>query len=286
VQKQGGLSGYAHAVGDGLGTVPGLALEGAFDLIDFVEIAQNGVVGTRNWFDLLNLGLRIAPAAGTDYPYLDHPGAVRTYVHMPDGFSVDGWFAGLGAGHAFVTSGPLLDVSINNKGMGDEVRVAAGEPLRIEARAWMSPDIDQIDRVEIIEQGAVVAKSGGGASGEPVLLGHDATASRSTWFVVRAQGKRSAPGAEIAAVSAPVYVVVDGQERTWKRDEVPRIVDRLNQSLDQLQSSTLESIPENENWEAGPVWMQVFARQLAELAERIGAARSRLIDLATQAKAN
>jgi hypothetical protein len=286
VEKQGGLSGYAHVAGDGLGTVPGLALEGAFDLIDFVEIAQNGVVGTRNWFDLLNLGLRIAPAAGTDYPYLDHPGAVRTYVYMPDGFSVDGWFAGLEAGRAYVTTGPFLNVAINSKGIGEEVRLAAGEPIRIEARAWMSPDIDQLDRIEIIEQGAVIAKSGGSSPGEPILLGHTAKASRSTWFVVRAVGRRSVPGAEIAAVSAPVYVVVDGHERTWKRDEVPRIVERLTQSLDQLQSSTLSAVPENENWEAGPGWMKVFADQLTALSERIAAARERLEHLAEQAGEN
>ena len=134
VAQQGGLSGYAHAQGDGLGTLPGLAIDGPFGLIDFVEIAQGGQVVTRNWFDLLNLGLRIAPAAGTDYPYLDHPGAVRNYVQVPGDYSVDGWFEGLGAGRTFVTTGPLLSFLLNGKSMGEEVRVAAGEPITIDAR--------------------------------------------------------------------------------------------------------------------------------------------------------
>jgi hypothetical protein len=283
VAKQGGLSGYAHVTGDGLGTVQGLALEGAFDLIDFVEIAQGGEVVTGNWFDLLNLGLRIAPAAGTDYPYLDHPGAVRNYVHVPDGWSVDGWFAGLGAGHTFVTTGPLLSLSINGKGMGDELRVAAGAPLAIEASASLNPDIDRLDRVEIIEQGTVVATQAAGAR-DSVEVEHRATASRSTWFVVRAEGKRAVQGGASSAVSAPIYVVVDGDARTWKRDAVPGIVERLVKSLDQLQSSSLESAPENEWWEAGPVWQQVWTRQLAALNVRVEAARSRLRELASQAR--
>ncbi len=240
VAEQGGLSGYAHAVGDGLGTVQGLALEGAFDLIDFVEVAQGGQVVTRNWFDLLNLGLRIAPAAGTDYPYLDHPGAVRNYVHVPGGWSVDGWFAGLGAGHTFVTTGPLVSLSINGKGMGEELRVAAGAPLTIEASASLNPDIDRLDRVEIIEQGTVVATQAAGAR-DSVEVEH--RSDRESQHLVRGAGRGQArrAGGAISAVSAPIYVVVDGDARTWKRDAVPGIVERLVKSLDQLQSSSLES---------------------------------------------
>jgi hypothetical protein len=196
VERQGGLSGYAHVVGDGLGTLPGLALEGAFDLIDFVEIAQGGLVATRNWFDLLNLGLRIAPAAGTDYPYLDHPGAVRNYVHVPGRYSVDGWFAGLGAGHTFVTTGPLLGLSINGKEMGDELRVAAGDPLAIQARASLNPSIDRLDRLELIEQGVVV-KTQTVVAGDEIVLQHRAGASKSTWFVVRAEGDQRRERADL-----------------------------------------------------------------------------------------
>lgn len=130
----------------------------------------------------------------------------------------------------------------------------------------------------------MVATKPASSPGETVLLAHRTAPSRSTWFVVRAQGKRTVAQGEIAAVSAPVYVVVDGDERTWRRDQVPRIVDRLTKALDQLQSSTLESMPENENWEAGPVWRQLFTSQLAALGERIAAARQRLAALADEAR--
>ena len=277
VAQQGGLSGYAHAQGDGLGTLQGLAIDGPFDLIDFVEIAQGGQVVTRNWFDLLNLGLRIAPAAGTDYPYLDHPGAVRNYVQVPGGYSVDGWFEGLGAGRTFVTTGPLLSVLGQRQGHG------RGGPRRRrradhDRGAWVAQPRHR--------SASIASRSSSRARWWRRRLavrrarrpwsGIAPTASRSTWFVVRAQGKRSVPSGEIAAVSAPIYVVVDGDERTWKRDDVPRIVDRLVESLDQLQSSTLESVPEQEWWEAGPVWQKVWSQQFAALGERIAAARSRL----------
>ena len=287
VAAQGGLSGYAHVgvpFAASLGTPAGLALEGPFDLLDFVEIAQGGGIGTELWFDLLDLGLRIAPAAGTDYPYLDHPGAVRNYVHVPGAYSVDGWFAGLEAGHTFVTTGPLLEVSLNGAGMGDKVRVAAGDTLAIIARASLNPDLDRLDRLEILEQGRVVASAPAPpAGGDSIRLEHRVTAARSTWFVVRASGKRARPLGSTVAVSAPVYVIVDGDQRTWNREAVPGIVERFVGALDGLQRATLESSPEQEGWETGPVWQREWQAQLAALGERIEAARSRLRALAAQA---
>ena len=76
------------------GTLEGLALDGIFDLHRLRRGRGRRVVVTRNWVDLLDLGLRIAPAAGADYPYLDHPGAVSNDVHVPGGWSVDGWTGG------------------------------------------------------------------------------------------------------------------------------------------------------------------------------------------------
>ena len=62
--------------------------------------------------------------------------------------------------------------------------------------------------------------------------------------------------------------------------------DRFVKSLDQLEKSTLQSVPENEWWEAGPVWQKVWEQQLAALRERIAAARTRLGELAKRAQEN
>ena len=101
---------------------------------------------------------------------------------------------------------------------------------------------------------------------------------------MRAEGKRTVPTGAISAVSAPIYVVVDGEERTWKREAVPAIVERFVGALDALERSSLDSSPEQELWESGPVWQRAWDRQLAALAERIDAARSRLRELATLAR--
>jgi hypothetical protein len=123
-------------------------------------------------------------------------------------------------------------------------------------------------------------------AGDSIHLELRAATTRSTWFVVRAEGKRDVPTGAISAVSAPIYVVVDGQDRTWKREAVPQIVERLTGALDALQKSTLESVPEQEWFESGLVWQRVWARQLAALGERIDAARNRLRELASQALAD
>jgi hypothetical protein len=87
----------------------------------------------------------------------------------------------------------------------------------------------------------------------------------------------------VAAVSAPVYVVVDGDSRTWNREAVTAIVERLIGALDDLQRSSLESVAELEIWESGAVWRRSWAAQLAALGQRIDEARARLRELAASA---
>ena len=105
---QGGISGFAHASGRALdasgpagyaaGGTEGMTLQAASGWLDFAEVMQSSEIGTGDWFSLLNLGYRFAPGAGTDYPYIEHPGAVRGYVETGPDYSVDAWFAGLEQG--------------------------------------------------------------------------------------------------------------------------------------------------------------------------------------------
>ena len=152
-------------------------------LLDFGEVMQGGAIGTDVWFALLNLGMRVSPASGTDYPYIDHPGAVRSYVKVDDGFDVDAWFDGLAAGRTFVTNGPLLEFDINGTSIGGELRVERGDPLEIAGRASINPDLGVLERLELIRFGDVVA------SGTD-RLEHRAVADESGWYVLSASATK------------------------------------------------------------------------------------------------
>ena len=60
----------------------GMALLAPLGLVDFIEVLQGGRLVDDGWYRLLNLGYRVKPAAGTDWPYSDFPGVVRFYVKV------------------------------------------------------------------------------------------------------------------------------------------------------------------------------------------------------------
>ena len=78
-----------------------------------------------------------------------------------------------------MTTGPLLSFAINGKGIGRGARVASGEPIRIEASVLLDPGVDDLDRLEVIGPGTVLATQEAGSGGW-VEVEHRVTASRST----------------------------------------------------------------------------------------------------------
>jgi hypothetical protein len=254
--------------------------------VKFIEVLQRGRLGTNVWFDFLNLGYKIAPAAGSDVPYGARIGDVRSYVNTKDAAIPESWFAGLSDAHTFVTNGPILSFEINGFGMGDNVSISSGERLTINAEASINPDIDQLARFELIEQGDVIREVISDAGSDELKLSHELTAEHGTWFVVRAYGKNQKAGdGSVAAVSAPIYVSVDGQ-RTWKLDDVTTLANKMKSALDSFASLSLESAGRLDEWfETRRPWTANWASQQDLLRERIDHAKTkydRLIQLSAK----
>jgi len=242
-RAQGGVTGYAHAVGEGgFNARGGMTLDIPFGLVDFVEVMQFGSGGSSIWFDFLNLGYKLAPSAGTDYMW-DYtlPGAERSYVHVPTPFTLQTWFDGLKRGRTFVTNGPMLEFTVNGQGMGSELRLKSGDKLTIEASASINPDIDVLSGLDLIEQGEVVKSVTAQSSSKTKLqLHYEVPVRHGTWFVVRARGQRpyevdpviweAHQGSAKIAFSGAVYVYVD-EEGFWKPSVVSSIVEELKKDM-------------------------------------------------------
>lgn len=270
-RAQGAVTGYAHVdslLGDGLGSRRGLALDVPFGLVDFVEVLQTSHAATRTWFGFLDLGFALSPAAGSDHPYIDHPGAVRSYVALGGEPSVDAWFAGLRAGRTFATNGPLLELTVNGRGMGSALRVEPGAELVVEARARLNPDVDRLARLELLEHGAVVAASESAQGAEELHLAHRARASRGTWFVLRALGTQQAPGVSVTAVSAPVYVDVAGGG-FCDPAAVPALASAMKRSLEEMLAPMPDEEIESEPWETLAPRALRWPEQLERLRTRV-----------------
>jgi hypothetical protein len=270
----GAVTGYAH-LGELFNGQRGLALDVPFGLVDFIEVLQGGRLNSQIWYRFLNLGYRVLPVAGADFPYFGPtlPGVERTYVKVDGPVTPDSWLSAFRQGHAYVTNGPFLEFTVNGRQMGEEIRVPRGARLEIAAAARLNPDVDVLDRLELVALGDVVMAEP--ARGQDrVGLRKELVADRSMWLAVRVYGRRQEAQFNTIAHSAPIYVVVDDQP-TWKREAVTELVAYHRAQLEQLLTIPVDPNQDLETWETREVLVEEWKRQLPQLRPRVEEANRR-----------
>jgi hypothetical protein len=165
---------------------------------DFFEILQFRHLGLEDFYDFLNLGVRLTATAGSDMPWGSTIGEVRTYAYTGPDFSADRWYAAVKDGHTFVTNGPMVELTVGDVIPGDEIKLARPGKLRVHARGWAPESIGAPKVVEVVANGQVI-RSGGG------LIDFDWDVSRSQWLAARVTSVNGA-----VAHTSPVYVLVGG----------------------------------------------------------------------------
>ena len=282
-RSQGALTGYAH-LGELFNGRRGLALDVPFGLVDFIEVLQGGRLNTEIWYSFLNLGYKVLPVAGADYPYFGPtlPGVERTYARVDGAFTPQSWYDGFRRGHAYVTNGPLLQFTINGRTMGEEVRVKRGAPLEIAAEAQLNPDVDRLDRLELVMLGDVETQIAA-AGKDKARLQKTLTAERSMWVAVRAYGNHQEPQFTTVAHSAPIYVIVDDQP-TWKTDALASLVQYQRAQLNELLTVPIDPSSDLEAWETGETLADQWPKQLPLLAPRIREADAKYQQLLERAR--
>ena len=276
--RQGGVSGYAHH-GRSFNGRRGLVLDVPFNLVDFVEVLQGGRLMTDNWYPFLNLGFKVNPSAGSDFPYFGPslPGVERYYVELDGSFDPDAWYAAFRAGRVFATNGPMLDFTINGQGMGSELRVTRGARLEVSAVAQLNPDMDRLDRIELVAHGEVIAAASANG-GDRADLEEVLSVDESMWLAVRAFGEQEVPEQgpvrryAALAHSAPIYVVVDDQP-FWKTEDVPELVAEQREILADLITAPVDPVGDLEAWETLSTLAMQWNRQRLLLRPRVEAAR-------------
>lgn len=217
VHAQGGLTGYAHMawVRQFFGQRRPTMLHPTWDpninvprgRIDFFEILQFRHLGLEDYYDYLNLGIKLTALAGSDFPWSQTIGETRVYAHTGPGFSVDAWFDALKRGRTFVTNGPMLEFTVGEAMPGDELRRERGATVRVRARVWAPASIGSPTTLEIVSHGRVIHRA---ESRDPrkqeLRLEVRMKARHSQWLAIRATSHNGA-----VAHSSPVYLLVNGQ---------------------------------------------------------------------------
>jgi hypothetical protein len=267
--RQGGISGYAH-MGDWFHAQRGLALELPYGLVDFVEVCQSGRIATDTWYGLLNLGYKITPSAGSDFPYTDLPGVSRNYVKGTELGGPEAWFASFKAGHTFVTNGPFVDFNVNGSMMGDEIHVPKGSKLQIAAEGRLNPDVDELNRLELVVLGDV-AYTVPAQGRDRIKMETTLTADHSMWIAARVYGNRNDPRNSTMAHSAPVYVIVD-DEPFWKVSAVPDLIHHQRQTLNDILTGPLIPDEDLEEFQTRDVLVEEWPKQRELLRPRVAEA--------------
>lgn len=147
--QQGGINGYAHW-GDhfNYNYVPSLGplLIAPHNLMHFIEVLQFNRARYDVWYDMLNLGFRITPTAGTDYGgYSGFPGDERFYTRVDGPLTFERWLEAVRKGRTFVTTGPVLEFRINGKDIGEEIVLQKAGKVTIEGAVHFDPGKDVSD---------------------------------------------------------------------------------------------------------------------------------------------
>lgn len=277
MRRQGAVSGYAHFGEGHFNEWRGMAVDAPFGLVDIVEVLQFGALNLDLWYDFLNLGFKISPAAGSDWPYGNLPGAERIYVQSHTVRDVDVWYRNLKAGRLFVTNGPMLDFAVNGQPPGTELHLKRGDKVTIRAAASQNTDYDTLERLEIVVNGEVVARTTE-LSGDGLHIAHELHLEHGMWVAVRAYGRDYTK-----AHSAPVYIVADG-DPSWRRQDVPALVAKMREAIRALLAAPSNALLDLEYWQTHGKFSEEWKRQLPQLKLRVEAADKFYADLEERAR--
>jgi catechol 2,3-dioxygenase-like lactoylglutathione lyase family enzyme len=228
--------------------------------VDFFSILQNNSLGLEDYYDFLNLGVKLVATASTDYPS-PLVGEEVTYAYTGTGgnFSPEAWYEAVKRGRTFVTNGPMLTLTIGDAMPGDEVKVGKGAKLHVHAQAWAPESIGAPKVLEIVAEGRVIQSVvSHGPQQDKLVADFDLPAGESQWVAARTTSFNGA-----VAHTTPVYVIVDNKSFI-DRKNVQQLVAKQLKVLDWIEKDRLANPQFTSRWNPDTVkavWKDVeYAR--------------------------
>jgi hypothetical protein len=188
-RREGAISGFAHwGIG---GATDGLAVWIPERLLDFLEVLGFGLAYYDSWYELLNLGVRIPPTAGSDYPCADSvPGRERFYTRVHGPLTYGSWIDAVRRGHTFITNGPLLDLRVNGVESGDDLDLREPATVDVVGSVRFDPERDDVKALELIQAGDVVFSTSERPRPGEMRFQIRLPLHQSTWLALRARGEK------------------------------------------------------------------------------------------------
>lgn len=227
-----------------------LIATGRADAIESLAEWQDGLA-FLHYYRYLNAGFRLPIAGGTDKMSNDVPiGLSRTYVrlHPDDDFSYDSWCSALRAGRSYMTSGPLLSLSVDGSGIGDTVQLpTGGGTVAVQATAT---SIFPMFRLELVYSGRVIASSDSESGGKELRINHNVKIDRPGWICARISGggpehltqHRDERQRSIMAHTSPVYLACGQNSNSANREALEHIRMLIDRARDYVEYRAATSV--------------------------------------------
>jgi len=178
------------------------------------------------WYQMLNCGFFLPASTGSDWFVCS---SNRVYAQTGTEFTYDRWINGLKRGETFITNGPALLMTVNGMGPGALFPCPVGTKAELHA-VWKSHH--PINLIEVIENGAVIAKRElpeGSVEGE---LRETVTVNTDGWLALRCIGHaRDSFEHHVWAHTSPVYTQT-GTPPPQRKASAQFFVDSINRSLE------------------------------------------------------
>jgi hypothetical protein len=201
------------------------------------------------YYRYLNCGYRLPLVGGTDKMSSDVPiGIYRTYVSIPpdEEFTYASWCRNLAKGRTFHSGGPILRLSVDGKGVGDTLTLpGGGGTVEVEAAA---ESILPIHRLEIVQQGEVVAATEEATGTRRLSLRAKLRIAGNTWLAARVSG----PGYHEAllhfdgwrrgvfAHTSPIYVACGGEWQMFDRAAAQYLLTLVDGALTYIRETSYQ----------------------------------------------
>ena len=160
------------------------------------------------YYAYLNAGYRLPIVGGTDKMSSGVPvGLYRTYARLDEEFSYRAWCAAVRAGRTFLSGGPILQLKVEGRDVGDTVQLSGAGTVQVEASA---ESIFPLAALEIVVQGRVVASTEQAQGPRSRLtLSEAVRIPADSWVAARCRGSDAHLdewGRAVFAHTSPVYV--------------------------------------------------------------------------------
>jgi len=175
---------------------------------DTVEV-MNGPFGQsdertiQTMFEFWNEGKRyVATAVSDDHDWKELEtwyGSARTYVYVEGALTAEKWLTSLKAGHAFVTHGPLIRLTANEKFLpGDTLELKSGDSAKLRAELQ---SVTPLKQAQLIKNGEVIQTIA--LKGTESVIEFSEALESKTWYVLRVYAEDGTQ-----AMTNPIWVNV------------------------------------------------------------------------------